>query len=83
MDDDRSDPPQPSPHSGVDGLGYTGRPAGDDEPTAADDEVAGLGFGGRAAPDEYDGDRFSGEPNIEPDVEPDEQPDATPDEDAD
>lgn len=83
MDDIRSDRLQPAPHNGVDGLGYTGRQVGDDEPTVADDEVAGLGFGGRAAPDEYDGDRFSGEPSIEPQVDPDEAPDAAPDEDAD
>lgn len=83
MDEYRSNPPQPSPHGGVDGLGYTGRPAGDDEPTAPGDDVAGLGFGGRAAPAEFDGDRFSDEPNAERHDEPDDEPDATPDEDAD
>jgi hypothetical protein len=78
MDESRDEPQQPSPHAGVDGLGYTGRPGGDDEPTAAGDDVAGLGFGGRDTPDEYDGDRFSGEPNIEPDIEPDAAPEVTP-----
>ncbi len=74
MDSFRSDPLDQSPHAGVDGLGYSGRPDGDDVPTS-DEGVAGLGFGGRDAPDEYDGDRFSGEPDVESDdtdpVEPD------------
>ena len=78
MDSFRNGALEPSPHHGVDGLGYAGRPDGDDVPTTSDDGVEGLGFGGREMPDEYDGDRYSGSP----DVETDDTDPGEPDEDA-
>src|SRR3954451_5617249 len=45
-----AEPPSPetlAPDSGVDGLGYTGREAGDNAPSLAEDSVQGLGFTGR------------------------------------
>jgi hypothetical protein len=94
MDETHSDALQPSPHSGVNGLGYRGRPAGDVEPTTAANDATGLGFAGRDAPDEYDGNRFSGAPSVEPDIQPkhdpnepdldpEDSPDTSPDEDRD
>src|SRR4051794_31107381 len=54
-----AEPPSPetfAPDSGVDGLGYTGREAGDNAPGLAEDGVEGLGFTGRdEAEDDADG----------------------------
>jgi len=55
-----TDPPAPGafpPDGGVEGLGYTGRDAGDNSPRLAEDGVDGLGFSGRDVP----GDGFDGE----------------------